>query len=176
MTTVADDVTIRAATVDDAEAIAEVNVASWRWAYDGLLPASVLDALSVESRAADWRSMISSQVCDVSVATAGDGTVVGFVNIGMTRDDDGSASAAGELFALYVLPRTAGTGVGRSLLRRAESRLRAAGFTRATLWVLETNERGRRFYERHGWSWDGTRGEHRFDCGNRPIVRYAREL
>jgi ribosomal protein S18 acetylase RimI-like enzyme len=176
MTTVADDVTIRAATVDDAEAIAEVNVASWRWAYDGLLPASVLDALSVQGRAADWRAMITSQVCDVSVATAGDGTVVGFVNIGTTRDDDGSASTTGELFALYVLPRTAGTGVGRSLLRRAESRLRSAGFTRATLWVLETNERGRRFYERHGWSWDGTRGEHRFDCGNLPIVRYAREL
>jgi ribosomal protein S18 acetylase RimI-like enzyme len=175
MTTVADDVTIRAATVDDAEAIAKVNVASWRWAYDGLLPASVLDALSVEGRAADWRSMIASQVCDVSVATAGDGTIVGFVNIGTTRDD-GSPSTTGELFALYVLPQTAGTGVGRSLLRRAELRLRAAGFARATLWVLETNERGRRFYERHGWSWDGTRGEHRFDCDNRPIVRYAREF
>src|SRR5215213_9906521 len=99
MTTVADDVTIRAATVDDAEAIAEVNVASWRWAYDGLLPASVLDALSVEGRAADWRTMITSQVCDVSVATGGDGRVVGFVNIGTTRDDDVPAPTSGELFA-----------------------------------------------------------------------------
>jgi ribosomal protein S18 acetylase RimI-like enzyme len=168
------DVTIRAATVDDAEAIAEVNVASWRWAYDGLLPASTLDALSVDARADEWRSMIAAPVCDVSVATTDEGTVVGFANIGATRDDDDDAT--GELFALYVRPETAGTGVGRQLLRHAESLWREAGFTRATLWVLETNERGRRFYERHGWSFDGTRGEHRFDCGNRPIVRYAREL
>jgi ribosomal protein S18 acetylase RimI-like enzyme len=176
MTTVADDATIRAATVDDAEAIAEVNVASWRWAYDGLLPASVLDALSVEARAAEWGAMITGPVCDVSVATAADGRVVGFVNIGASRDGDGASPGTGELFALYVLPEGVGTGVGRALLRHAESRLRAAGCTRATLWVLETNERGRRFYERHGWSFDGTRGEHRFDCGNRPIVRYEREL
>lgn len=176
MKTTADDVTIRAATVEDAEAIAEVNVASWRWAYDGQLPASVLDELSVEGRAADWRSMIAGPVCDVSVATAGDGTVVGFANVGTTRDDDGPPSTTGELFALYVLPRTAGTGVGRALLQQAEVRLRAAGFTRATLWVLETNGRARRFYERHGWSFDGTTAEHRFDCGNRPIVRYARAL
>jgi ribosomal protein S18 acetylase RimI-like enzyme len=176
MTTVADDLTIRAATIEDAEAIAEVNVTSWRWAYEGQLPASVLDALSVESRAAEWRSMIASPVCDVSVATAGDGTVVGYVNVGTTRDDEASPSTTGELFALYVLPRTAGTGVGQVLLQRAETRLRAAGFTRATLWVLETNARARRFYERHGWSFDGTRAEHRFDCGDRPIVRYVREL
>ena len=176
MKTIAGDVTIRAATVDDAEAIAEVNVASWRWAYDRLLPASVLDALSVEGRATDWRSMIVSPVCDVSVATAGDGTVVGFANVGRTRDDDDASLTTGELFALYVRPETAGTGIGRALLQQAETRLRAAGFTHATLWVLETNGRARRFYERHGWSFDGTRGEHRFDCGNRPIVRYAREL
>jgi ribosomal protein S18 acetylase RimI-like enzyme len=176
MATVPDDVTIRAATVDDAEAIAEVQVVSWRWAYDGLLPASVLDALSVEGRAGDWRSMITSQVCDVSVATAGDGTIVGFVSVGANRDDEAREPGTGEVFALYVLPEKVGTGLGRALLRHGESRLCAAGCTRATLWVLETNGRGRRFYERHGWSFDGARSEHRFDCGNRPIVRYAREL
>ena len=176
MRAVAGDVTIRAATVDDAEAIAEVNVESWRWAYDGLLPASVLDALSIEDRAAEWRSMLAGPVCDVSVATAVDGRVVGFASIGTTRDDDVPPPTTGELFALYVRPETAGAGIGRLLLQEAESRLRDLGFTRATLWVLETNERGRRFYERHGWSFDGTRGEHRFECGNRPIVRFEREL
>ena len=174
MATVANDVMIRAATLADAEAIAEVSVASWRWGYDGLLPASVLDGLSVDDRAAEMRSMIDGAVCDVSVAIVDDGTVVAFANIGTTRDD--ADAATGELFALYVLPEAAGTGVGRLLLRHAEALLREAGFTRATLWVLETNERGRRFYERHGWTFDGTRGEHRFDCGNLPIVRYAREL
>lgn len=42
MSTVA-GVTIREARVDDAGPIAEVHVASWRWAYDGLLPSQILE-------------------------------------------------------------------------------------------------------------------------------------
>jgi len=41
---------IRPATPEDARAIAEVHVASWRYAYRGLLPDDVLDRLSVEER------------------------------------------------------------------------------------------------------------------------------
>jgi RimJ/RimL family protein N-acetyltransferase len=33
--------------------------------------------------------------------------------------------------------------------------LDAAGFTCATLWVLETNDRARRFYTHLGWEPDG---------------------
>ena len=94
---------------------------------------------------------------------------------GPTGDDE-TPAGTGELFAIYLAEHAAGTGIGATLLERAERQLRDEGFSRATLWVLETNDRARRFYERHGWVWDGTRGEHRFDCGNRPIVRYAREL
>ena len=43
----------------------------------------------------------------------------------------------------------------RDLLDRAASRLRGAGFTEATLWVLQGNERAPRFYEALGWQHDG---------------------
>jgi ribosomal protein S18 acetylase RimI-like enzyme len=33
--------------------------------------------------------------------------------------------------------------------------LRCRGFDEAVLWVLETNERARRFYEKAGWKTDG---------------------
>ena len=52
-------VTVRDATVDDAHAIAEVHVASWRWAYRGQVPEAILDALSVEDREAMWRRSLS---------------------------------------------------------------------------------------------------------------------
>jgi hypothetical protein len=42
--------------------------------------------------------------------------------------------------------------------------------------VLETNERARSFYEAAGWRWDGTTSAHRFDCAERPIVRYTFRL
>ena len=111
----------------------------------------------------------------VLVACEVDGRVVGFANAGPSRDE-GSAGNTGELRAIYVLKEVQGTGVGTRLLDAAEERLRTARFDRATLWVLETNDLGRRFYEKAGWRWDGTVSEHQFECANRPIVRYVREL
>ena len=169
-------ITLREATVADADAIAEVHVAAWRWAYDGLLPASLLAALTVEDRSAAWLPILADAPGAVTVAVADGGGIVGFVSVGPTPDEDDPTPGTGALFALYLHPDVVGTGVGKALLERGEARLREEGFARATLWVLETNERARRFYERNGWSWDGTRGEHRFDCGDRPIVRYEREL
>ena len=170
-------VVIRDATADDACAIAEVHVASWRWAYRGQLPEEVLDGLSVDQREAMWTAWFlrPEERAAVLVACDEDGRPLGFANAGPSRDD-GAGDDTGELRAIYVLQEVQGTGVGARLLDEAERRLRSAGFDRATLWVLETNDLGRRFYERNGWTWDGTVSDHQFECANRPIVRYARDL
>ncbi len=165
---------IRAAEPADARGIAEVHVASWRWAYAGDLPQQVLDALSVDEREGMWSDVISDPAASIAVADE-DGRVAGFASTGATRDADAPAST-GELFAIYLAPEAAGRGVGRALLDRAERGFREAGFDRATLWVLASNDRARRFYERAGWRWDGTTGNHQVECANRPIVRYARDL
>jgi GNAT superfamily N-acetyltransferase len=168
---------IRRATVADARPIAEVHVASWRWAYRGDLPDSVLKMLSVDDREAAHRDQIAGGGSPTRVLVAVDAAdaIVGFASTGPMRDDDASAGT-GELYAIYVLQDLAGAGLGHALLARASEDLRATGFNRATLWVLASNARARRFYEREGWTWDGTTSEHRFDCGNRPIVRYAADL
>ena len=77
-----------------------------------------------------------------------------------------------QLYAIYLEERATGRGIGGALLARVTGEMRRAGFTRATLWVLETNERARRFYEHAGWTWDGTRSTHQVECSNLPIVRY----
>ena len=46
-----DTVTIRRATVDDADAIATVHIASWRGAYAGIVPDAFLASLDVAARA-----------------------------------------------------------------------------------------------------------------------------
>ena len=48
--------TVRRAEPSDAGAIAEVRVSSWRSAYRGLLPDSLLDALSVPDIASRWKA------------------------------------------------------------------------------------------------------------------------
>jgi len=60
------------------------------------------------------------------------------------------------LDALYVLPEAWGSGIADRLHDAGVTALRAAGVERARLWVLEENHRARRFYERRGWTADGT--------------------
>lgn len=168
--------TIRDATVADARSIAEVHVAAWRWAYEGLLPDAVLDGLSTDEREAMWREGLSEARPGWGCLVAEErGGIVGFVGYGPPEAREETAGT-GEVYAIYLDRSVAGTGVGRELFAQATDRLRDAGFARAFLWVLETNERARRFYERAGWNWDGTSSAHRFDCAELPIVRYAADL
>ena len=55
------------------------------------------------------------------------------------------------LDGLYVVPERWGTGIAVALHDAALEQLRADGFERCHLWVLEDNQRARRFYERQGW-------------------------
>lgn len=66
-----------------------------------------------------------------------------------------AAARPGHLEALYVVPEAWGSGVADELYAEAA---RVAGRP-ATLWVLEANERGRRFWERRGWRPTGERDE-----------------
>ncbi|MFZ0322594.1 MAG: GNAT family N-acetyltransferase, partial [Actinomycetes bacterium] len=50
---------MRDAVVEDARAVAEIKVAGWRAAYQGLLPDSALDALDVGELTVDWARQIA---------------------------------------------------------------------------------------------------------------------
>jgi GNAT superfamily N-acetyltransferase len=141
-----------------------------------VLPDEYLDRLSVDEREAMWLGVFADpdRRNGAFVAEEG-GRVVGFASFCPSRDED-AAEGTGEVPAIYVEPSAMGKGVGRELLEEATAELRLAGFTRATLWVLEANERARRFYENEGWAWDGAVSTHLFDCANEPVVRYAMDL
>jgi GNAT superfamily N-acetyltransferase len=166
--------TIRAGREDDAEALAALHVASWRWAYRGLLDDEVLDGLSVEDRGSMWRTLLGGGEVAVIVAERGS-ELVGFASAGPSRDDD-AEPGTGEVAAIYLAEEMAGSGLGAALFARIQDELRALGCSRATLWVLESNARARRFYEREGWRWDGSRSDHQIQCDHQPIVRYASDL
>jgi L-amino acid N-acyltransferase YncA len=169
-------VVIRDASAPDARGIAEVHVASWRWAYRDDLPVEFLDGLSVDDRERGWNDWLVPDERGAGTLVAEErGCIVAFCSFGPSRDED-AAERTAEVLTIYVLPEVAGRGIGRSLFATATERLGAFGYERATLWVMASNERSRRFYERAGWSWDGTTSEHRFDCANVPIVRYVTDL
>jgi RimJ/RimL family protein N-acetyltransferase len=167
-------VLIREATPDDAEAIAQVSVESWRAAYGGLMPAEFLDGLSVPEEAAGWGRRLSQpdpRGRHTSVAIDG-GRVVGFVTSGPDPHDP----IVGLVFLMYVRPDLWGSGAGDALMAASLRSLQDIGFQEAALWVLEANLRARRFYERSGWTLEGS---HRFDdYGGTllPAVRYRRDV
>lgn len=148
---------IRVAHIDDADQIAEVHVRSWQSAYRGLIPQKYLDGLDPSSRAEGWRRSVRDANWPrggTLVATDGDGTIVGFAHIGPTRDED-AGDAVGEVLAIYLAPGAWGKGYGRALMATALEHLAQAGYQQATLWVLDSNARARRFYEAAGFEPDG---------------------
>lgn len=147
---------VRAATRADAEAIAAVHVAGWQWGYRGQLPDDFLAELSVERYRVSWSNMLDQDALDQWTWVAEQAeTIVGFCGTGPSRDADADPGT-GEVYAIYLDQSVAGQGIGRALCAHAVAQLRQHGFWAATLWVLETNARARRFYEAAGWCSDGT--------------------
>jgi GNAT superfamily N-acetyltransferase len=122
------------------------------------MPQAFLDGLDVAQRARSWeRALAGTDELKAGVLVADDGgSVIGFVGYFPSRDADADPALTGEIGAIYLLPEAWGGGTGRRLMDAALHGLARVGFTQATLWVLESNTRARRFYETAGWSADGT--------------------
>jgi ribosomal protein S18 acetylase RimI-like enzyme len=167
---------IREAVPEDARAIAEIHVRSWQATYRGLLSDEYLDGLTVEDRVEQHRLSLEEPRAGWTTWVVDEGAgPVGFAITGPSEDADAGERTA-ELYAIYLDPERLGTGTGRRLFEHAVGDLRSRGFRAATLWVLETNERARGFYEAAGWAHDGTVTSERVDCEMRPTVRYRVEL
>ena len=145
--------TIRNASVADAHAIAGIHVAGWRVAYRGLMPDSVLDAITGDQRRGFWKGVLSRPGIGKVAVGETDGTMVGFCSYGPTRDEDDASVA--EIYALYIQPGKWRQGWGRGLCEHAEHEAAAREHEAMTLWVLKRNDPSRRFYERLGYRADG---------------------
>jgi GNAT superfamily N-acetyltransferase len=104
-----------------------------------------------------------------------DGQVVAFADVLPSRDDDAD-DTTGEVPMIYALPRAWGSGAGRELMAAAVEGLRGAGFRSVTLWVLDSNGRARRFYERAGFAPDGAAKSDTMAGAPITEVRYRREF
>jgi ribosomal protein S18 acetylase RimI-like enzyme len=81
------------------------------------------------------------------------GQILGFAATGPAHGEPNEA--IGEIYAIYLDPAAWGRGFGRLLMAQAQARLREDGFHQALLWVLERNDRARKFYRAGGWA-EGT--------------------
>ncbi|WP_312858141.1 GNAT family N-acetyltransferase, partial [Pseudonocardia pini] len=142
---------VRTARLDDAAAMARVNVQAWRETYRGLMPDSVLDDPGlVAARERFWIAALGDERYRrnrVAVAERA-GEVVGIAMSGPAPEAD--ADWTRQLYVLYVLAAEYGSGAGPALLAAV-----VHPHESAALWVADPNPRAQAFYRRHGFAADG---------------------
>lgn len=132
---------IRPATSEDWRSIAAVQVEGWQGTYSKVLPAEYLAGPIKRDLEQHW-SKWDVRSDDVVLVADDDDEVVGFIAIWCRPDPF--------IDNLHVKPSRRSKGLGANLMRRAASELTKGGRHTAYLWVVESNERAIRFYERLG--------------------------
>ncbi|HEX7305104.1 GNAT family N-acetyltransferase [Lentzea sp.] len=163
------DAGVHLATAADLSEIVRIHRETWRLAYAELLPEEVLDALDTDEA---WALAVRQGA--VLAATEGEWTV-GFVVASKAPDDevakaDGSLPEDADttaLLSVLVEPRWGRRGHGTRLVAEAMRELKDSGATRGIAWVPEADKASRNFYERLGWTGDGT--VRTLDAGGRPL-------
>jgi ribosomal protein S18 acetylase RimI-like enzyme len=171
-------VVIRAGSAADAAQIAAVQREGWFAAYQGIIAREVIDRVTAPDDGARVRQSYRTRPWQkIIVATAGERNapgsrvppgpgIVGYASYGpevnvLTEPwphpltDAGRDGRTAELYALYVHPAWWSTGTGRTLMDQVLSRTAGAAYQGIVLWVLQDNNRARRFYERAGFVPDG---------------------
>lgn len=137
---------IREATPQDASAIAQVQVASWRSTYSGLLSNHYLDSLDASERAEQWQLRLM-QRSGIFLIVEDSSGLFGFAAGGPLRS--GIVGYDAELYAIYLLRDKQGIGAGRSLVCAFAQQLAAESYQTMVVWSLSANP-SRGFYERLG--------------------------
>jgi GNAT superfamily N-acetyltransferase len=146
-------VSLRRATAADADAVADVYLASFHATY-------AFQLAHTDDQVRDWLGGVvgrgGSAGRDETWVAEEDGRVVGL----MVLDEAG-------IDQLYIEPALLGRGIGSRLVAIAKLE-RPTGLA---LYTFQVNERARQFYERHGfvatWFGDGSENEE-----GQPDVRY----
>lgn len=151
---------------------------AWQEAYAGILPASVLDRVTVDPDESDIREWLDRLPGEddpgVAYGASVDRTVRGYIYV--RWGDTKPFVRAGEagLKELYVHPEWWGAGLGTSLLGRAVDAVPSA-VDGLALEALAGNEIGSSFYESRGFGRDG-RGDIELAGTRHETVIYRRPL
>jgi GNAT superfamily N-acetyltransferase len=165
------DYQLRQAGPEDAEAMVRMHTLAHEECYAHLLSPAFFRARrdSIPERVERRRPHLDVPDPRI-IALDADGEVVGLADAGPGRDKDGPEEL--ELYSVYTLRRTHGSGLGAALMGAA------IGDSPAYLWVVEGNPRALAFYLKQGFRPDGKRGQLPPEWENLPefrMVRTARE-
>jgi ribosomal protein S18 acetylase RimI-like enzyme len=137
---------VRRAESGDAEAITKVHDASWRYAYDGMIPPREL-ARIIARRGPRWWDRAIRKGTAILVIEVG-GTICGYATFGPNRARN--LVQKGEIYEIYLLPEYQGVGLGTRLFLAARRELARFGFDSVVVWALAENDNACQFYKNAG--------------------------
>lgn len=143
--------TIREPAAEDAEALADLHVSTWKETYAHLLPGDFFSKEHLEGRRRMWDHVLANPRDEwiVRVAESND-LLIGFAWIGASVEmGEQVPPRERELYAIYVTATHYGAGVGQALLDET------LGAEAGMLWVAKENPRATAFYARNGFEFDG---------------------
>ncbi len=175
MTTPGPDVSVRVAWADDAAAIAAVQLRAWPEMYAGLVPAEAMPT-DIEPLAAAWRAALAkpADARNRVLVALERNRVLGYVLTSPASDPDCNPISDGELSEITVEPAERGKGHGSRLLQAAVDTLVADRFTRATSWVVASDDAVRSFLTDAGWAPDTAHRELDLDGTGTTTVKQVR--
>ena len=144
-----ENIKIRNAVFEDMAPAAGIMVASFRASFASFVSAETMDACTNPENCVHLLESIYQQG-NMHFLMGGN---QGFLCWQETAD-------GAEIVAIHSLPESWGTGLGHAMLTRA---LEQIGNRPVYLWAFRENTRARRFYERHGFHWDGSERVSEFD-------------
>ncbi|HKU02411.1 MAG TPA: GNAT family N-acetyltransferase [Arthrobacter sp.] len=144
------DFQLRQATSEDAEAVVLMQTQAHEECYPHLLSPEFFRRrrAAIPERVERRRAFLDTNEPRILAFDAAN-QMVGYADAGPGREDD--APEALELYSIYTLRRTYGTGLGAALVSAA------VGPAPTYLWVLEDNPRALAFYLKQGFRPDGKR-------------------
>jgi ribosomal protein S18 acetylase RimI-like enzyme len=127
---------LRQARPSDAADLARIYVESWQDTYAGILPHSLLAAMSVKTHTLRWQNQLKMPGA-VIVAEDRNHGLVGLASLGGARDR--GLGFEGEIYTLYVDPSFFGRGAGRKLLHGAFAALKERKLNSCLVWSHARN-------------------------------------
>jgi len=154
----------------DVERVAEIHVAAWRVAYEGIVSRERTDSLSVAKTVGTLRRRLAEPHANYIVGEWR-GELIGFTSHGPVRDTGGLVNGPGvaEIYSMYVHPDHWGRGCGRALVDAVVARL-SGEWSELVLWTLEENPAACAFYASVGFQAVPGSARPRPDLGARVVL------
>ena len=144
---------VRPANMEDMPRLGHIMAVSFRSAFSEFISAGTLDDCAREEGCTALLEGIFREGKMRFLIGEDSGLLV-------WQSQDGETA---EIAAIHSLPESWGTGLGHALLTGALDEMKAAGTREVFLWAFQENKRARRFYEKHGFRWDGNQRVSEFD-------------